>query len=97
MSALLEKTYGLLTLNPSVPQPELWPTVMSFRPANPLEYRKGFKKPMVGKPAFRRASFNKETIPVKVGAEAEVPPVRFAIPSRKILKLSPCAETSGYA
>ena len=35
----------LLTLNPSVPQPELWPMVISFRPANPVAYRKGFKKP----------------------------------------------------
>jgi hypothetical protein len=69
--------------------------VMSFKPANPLEYRNGFKKPKDGKPAFRRASFNKETNPVKVGAEQEVPPMRIAWPSRKILKSSPCAATSG--
>ena len=69
--------------------------VMSFKPLNPLEYKNGFKKPKDGKPAFRRASFNKETNPVKVGAEQEVPPMRIARPSRKILKLSPCAATSG--
>ena len=69
--------------------------VISFRPANPLEYRKGFKKPKGDKPAFKRASFNKETNPVNVGAEAEVPPTRTGVPLIKILKLSDCAETSG--
>ena len=62
-----------------------------------MVYNKGFKKPKDGKPAFRRASFNKATIPVKVGDEAEVPPMRNGCPARKILKLSACAETSGYA
>ena len=69
--------------------------VISFRPANPLEYRNGFKKPKDDKLAFRRASFSKETNPVKVGAEQEVPLMRTAFPSRKILKFSPCAATSG--
>ena len=67
---------------------------MSFRPANFLEYRNGFKKPKDGKPAFRQASFNKETNLVKVGVEQEVPPMRTALPSRKISKPSPCAATS---
>ena len=71
--------------------------VISFRPANPLEYRKGFKKPKGGKPAVKRASFNKETNPVKVGDAQEVPSTRVAFPSRKILKFSPCAATSGNA
>ena len=69
--------------------------VMSFRPANPLEYRNIFKKPKGDKPASRRASFNKETIAVNVGDEAEVPPMRTAFPLTKILYFSPCAATSG--
>ena len=80
----LPKIY-LLTLNPSVPQPPLLPTVISFRPLNPLEYRNGFKKPKGDKPAFRRASFNRATIPLKVGAEAEVPPIRIGVLPIKIL------------
>ena len=59
--------------------------VMSFRPANPLEYRNGFKKPKGGKPAFRRASFNKDIIPVKVGVEAEVPSMVVTSPLTNIL------------
>ena len=96
-SVLLDhfQNLALQTSNPRVPQPALLPTVMSFRPANPLEYRNGFKKPMGDKPAFRRASFNKATIAVKVGDEQEVPPMSSASPFQKILKLSPCAETSG--
>jgi len=69
--------------------------VISFRPENPLEYRKGFKNPKGGKPTFRRASFNKATNPANAGDEAEVPPMRMALPLRKILKRSDCAETSG--
>jgi hypothetical protein len=64
-------------------------------PANPLEYRNGFKKPKGGKPADRRASFNKETIPAKVGEEQEVPSTRVTVPLRMILYFSPCAATSG--
>jgi hypothetical protein len=59
--------------------------VISFKPLNPTEYKNGFKKPKDGKPALRRASFNKETNPAKVGAEQEVPPMSVACPSRKIL------------
>ena len=58
--------------------------VMSFRPQNPLEYRKGFKNPNDGKPAFMRASFNKAIIAAKVGVEAEVPLISPGSPLRKI-------------
>ena len=96
MSTLLDHfEIMLLTLNPVVPQPALWPIAMSLRPEDPLEYRKGFKNPKDGRPASRRASFNKATNPAKVGHAAEVPPMRADVPLRKILKWSPCAETSG--
>jgi len=68
---------------------------MSFNPKNPLEYRKGFKNPKGGKPAFRRTSFNKATNPANAGDEAEVPPMRVVFPPMKTLNLSPCAATSG--
>ena len=86
-----------LTLNPSVPQPRLLPSVMSFRPANPLEYRNGFKKPKDERLAFKRAPFNKAIIAVKVGVEAEVPLRSLIFPLKKTWKLVPCAETSGKA
>jgi hypothetical protein len=71
--------------------------VMSLRAANPLEYRKGFKNPKDGRPAFKRTSFNKATNPAKVGDDAEVPPIKNASPPTKTLNRSPCAATSGKA
>ena len=62
---------------------------------DPIEYRKGFKKPKGGKSAFRRASFNKETIPVKVGEAQKVLLSWPDSPSKKNLNLSACAATSG--
>lgn len=64
-----------LTLNPSVPHPGLFPTVISVNPALPVEYRKGFKKPSGGRLLDSRTSFNKLTNPAKVGEDAEVPPI----------------------
>lgn len=90
-------TTMLLTLNPGVPHPPLFPIVMSLRPWNPLEYRKGLRNPKDGRPAFKRTSFNRATNPVKAGEEADVPPIRKACPSINTLNKLDCAETSGIA
>ena len=78
----------MLTLNPGVPQPPLFPIVMSFMPANPFEYKNGLRKPKGGMPAFKRTSLSNATNPVKAGEEAEVPPIRKAWPPMKTLNKS---------
>ena len=62
-----------------------------------LEYRKGLRNPSGALPAERRAELSRETMPAKVGAAAEVPPMETASPERKILKRSAWAATSGMA
>ena len=63
----------MLELKPSVPHPGLFPTVMSFNPANPVSYSHGFKKPRAGLLALIRASLSMETKEAKVGDEQDVP------------------------
>lgn len=77
-------SHPLVTLNPWVPHPGFFPTVMSFNPCTPLLYRKGFKKPRVGKPFESLASLSNATIPANVGDEAEVPPILRGTPERKM-------------
>lgn len=86
-----------LALNPVVPHPELWPIVISLNPLAAFEYSKGFKKPRGGKLCDKRTSFRRDTIPAKVGDDAEVPPMWIGVPLTKIRKRSDCAETSGNA
>ncbi len=63
-----------LTLNPGVPHPGLFPSVMSLNVALILSlYNKGLTNPRVGKPLVSRASFNNAKIPAAVGDDAEVP------------------------
>jgi len=66
-------------LNPSVPQPGLFPTVISLKPEGafaPMAYIKGLRNPSGASPLASRASFKRETMPVNVGDEADVPPMR---------------------
>lgn len=84
-------------MNPGVPQPPLFPTVISFRPLKPLEYKNGFKNPSGGSLAFKRTSFKRATKPVNAGEDADVPPIRNAWPPMNTLNKSDCAETSGKA
>lgn len=63
----------ILTLKPGVPHPGAFPSVMSFRPATPIEYNIGLRKPNGGFPAAMLASFRSATMPAKAGAEADVP------------------------
>lgn len=70
---------------------------MSFSPATPVLYKRGFKNPSGDKSAEMRASFRRETIPAKVGVAAEVPPMEMGEPERKMRKKSPWAATSGMA
>lgn len=88
---------SLLTLNPGVPQPPLLPDVISFRPAKPLEYKNGFKKPKGDLPAFNRTSLRRATNPANVGEDADVPPIKLVRPPTTTLKKSDCAATSGKA
>lgn len=75
-------------MNPGVPQPGLLPIVISFRPSIPTEYNNGFRNPSGGSPLERRASLSSETIPAKVGAEAEVPAAARLAPSKMTWNLS---------
>jgi hypothetical protein len=83
------------TLKPGVPQPGAFPDVMSFRPATPFEYKRGFRNPRGERPEERRASFRSDTIAEKVGVAAEVPEIRAGMPWKKMRKFKACAETSG--
>lgn len=74
----------LLTLKPWVPHPGLFPTRMSFRPSNPLEYNIGFNHPSGGFPALILASFSMEMIDAKVGVAADAPPIKRCTPARNI-------------
>ena len=89
-----------VALNPGVPHPGLFPTVMSLNApacAAPSAYSSGFRKPSGGAPAERRAELSSETKPANVGAAAEVPPMSPERPPRKMRKLSAWAATSGMA
>ena len=86
-----------LTLNPGVPHPGAFPTVMSCNPAPDNEYNIGLRNPSGDIPAESRASFNRATKAAKVGADADVPPMCHRLPFHVIRKFLPCAETSGYA
>jgi hypothetical protein len=85
------------TLNPGVPQPGLFPAVISLNASKALEYRSGFKNPRGGFFFEIRASFKSDTKPATVGQAADVPPTFPVRPLRKIRKPSACAETSGIA
>ena len=50
---------------------------------------------MVGWPACRRAELSSATIPLKVGAAAEVPCTALSIPLSMTRYLTDCAATSG--
>lgn len=89
--------HGERTLNPGVPQPGLFPVVMSLKPLTPFLYRKGFRKPSDGCPLARRASFRRATKPANAGEEADVPPINTGRPERMIRKRLDCAATSGMA
>jgi len=80
-----------------VPQPALLPDVISFRPAKPLEYKNGFRKPRDGLRAFNRTSLRRATNPANAGEDAEVPPIKAGRPLKIILNRSDCAATSGKA
>lgn len=62
-----------------------------------MAYTSGFRNPSGGRPFSRRAAFRRETMPVNVGAAAEVPPIDTGRPERKTRKRSACAATSGMA
>lgn len=49
-----------------VPQPGLEPDVMSLKPATPVEYRSGFKKPSPDFPSESRKSFRRAITPANV-------------------------------
>ena len=85
------------TLNPGVPQPGLFPAVISLNALKALEYRSGFKNPRGGFFSEIRTSFKSDTRPATVGQAADVPPTFAARPLRKIRKPSACAEMSGIA
>ena len=74
----------LHTLNPGVPQPGLFPAVISLNPLAPTVYKRGFKNPRGGNPLDNLASFSKLTIPAKAGEDADVPPIEAARPLKKI-------------
>ena len=63
----------MVALKPSVPHPGLLPIVISFKPAYPVSYNHGFKKPREGFPALIRASLSMETKEAKVGEAQDVP------------------------
>ena len=86
-----------LTLKPGVPQPGLFPSVISLKVDFPSEYSSGFKNPRGGFLADNRAELSKPTMPANDGDDAEVPPIETARPRKNILKLSACADTSGIA
>lgn len=85
------------TLKPGVPHPGLLPSVISLNPSRPLVYNSGLRKPRVGSPFASLASFRSATMPAKVGADAEVPPIEMMCPFQNIRKRRPCAATSGKA
>ena len=72
---------------PFVLHPGLSPLVMSWN-ALGFAYRNGFRKPSDGRPAERRALLRRLMKPAKVGAAADVPPMRPDSPPTKILKRS---------
>jgi hypothetical protein len=81
---------------PLVPQPELVPSVMSLK-ASGFWYKIGFKNPRgPDLPAAIRSSMIRLIMEAKMGAEAEVPPLRVLSPLTTTAMLSPLAETSGY-
>jgi len=84
-------------LNPWVPQPGAFPTVMSVRPSMPMEYNIGLRNPRGGRPEEIRASFNNAKIAAAAGVDADVPETRSASPPANTRYLEPCAEISGYA
>jgi hypothetical protein len=55
--------------------PTALPAVISVRGPDSRLYRNGLMNPIVGFPAFKRASFSSAIIPATTGAAADVPPV----------------------
>lgn len=89
-----------LTLNPSVPHPGLFPTVMSWNGVVCHAFSaqmSGLRKPSGGLPLAMRASFSRATIPVNAGVAHEVPSTSPVCVSTTIVKLTPSAATSGMA
>ena len=85
------------TLNPGVPHPGAFPTVMSLNPSPFSAYIRGLRKPSAGWPAESRASFSRATKAANEGVDAEVPPICTALPRKNIRKKAACADTSGMA
>ena len=56
-----------------MPQPGLFPCVMSLSASFASEYRSGFKNPRGFPPFLKIASFNNATMPATVGLAALVP------------------------
>ena len=79
---------------PEVPQPELLPTVISWKLPG-WAYSVGLTKPTVFLPALILSSLILVRIDAKTGVAAEVPPIKVSSPSRTMTTLSPTAETSG--
>ena len=67
-------------MNPEVPHPAEFPMVISLKPAEPLEYMNGLRKPSGGRLLLNRTSFSRATKPANVGVAADVPPMRAAAP-----------------
>lgn len=78
-------------------QPGFEPAVMSFSALAPVEYSHGFRKPSGGLPAAFRPSLSRAMMLANVGLDALVPETRLNALLTATAKLTPCAETSGYA
>ncbi len=86
----------MLAEKPFVPQPGLFPEVMSLKTAAALLlYNSGFRNPSTGFPALRRWSLASATMLAKVGLDALVPPTRKSCPATLTTKFVPWAATSG--
>jgi len=73
-------SHPLVALNPEVPQPELFPVVISLSTPDSLEHKRGFKNPKGDLPFESRAAFKSEMILANVGVAADVP---ATLPARR--------------
>lgn len=73
------------------------PAVISFNAFFPVEYRNGFRKPIVDWPEAIRRSLRSATMLAKTGVLALVPDTGVTVPLITTWYEMPAAETSGYA